>query len=187
MLFLLKPQRKSTLGSTPWCTPNLPEHSREHPPEHPNFREHPREHVPEHFQGFPTLAPLLAGGWDCNNRGWSALTERPSRFTSHCSATAAEDRSTDQERKGHINSRKSSRHRPVCAWDTRRDKQVSTGQCPWDFLLFAVPRGFQKCCVIFPHHSILNFTYLKIVFCQINSVIVEVIKCLKIHSCNYFK
>ena len=50
--------RKSTLGSTPWSTPNFPEHSREHSPEHPDFPEHPREHFREHFQGFPTSAPL---------------------------------------------------------------------------------------------------------------------------------
>ena len=36
--------RKSTLKSTPWSTPNFP--------------EHPREHLPEHFQGFHTLSPL---------------------------------------------------------------------------------------------------------------------------------
>ena len=52
------PRVKSTLGSTPWSTPDFPEHSREHPPEHPDFPEHPREHFREHFQGFPTLAPL---------------------------------------------------------------------------------------------------------------------------------
>ena len=46
--------RKSTLESTPWTTPNFPEH----PAKHPDFPEHPREYFPEHFQGIPTLAPL---------------------------------------------------------------------------------------------------------------------------------
>ena len=58
VLFLWGVNRKSTLGSTPWSTPDFPEHSREHPPEHPDFPEHPREHFREHFQRFPTLAPL---------------------------------------------------------------------------------------------------------------------------------
>ena len=57
-----------------------------------------------------------------------------------------------------------------CPWDTRRDKQGSTGRCPRDFLLFAIekltflpghrpgvpgtprrPGGFQKIYVIFSY------------------------------------
>ena len=52
-----------------------------------------------------------------------------------------------------------------CPWDTRRDKQGSTGRCPRDFLLFTIekrtekgvpgtpghPGGFQKIYVIFSH------------------------------------
>ena len=41
--------RKNTLGSTPWSTPNFSEHSWAPSPEHPDFPEHPREHFREHF------------------------------------------------------------------------------------------------------------------------------------------
>ena len=69
-------------------------------------------------------------------------------------------------RKGHINSRKMPGTPAGRPWDTRRDKQGSTGRCPRDFLLITIenqtekaifpgtrtpghPGGFQKFYVIF--------------------------------------
>ena len=40
------------------------------------------------------------------------------------------------EKKMHRNSRESSGLPAGCPWDTRRDKQESTGRCPADFLFF---------------------------------------------------
>ena len=49
-----------------------------------------------------------------------------------------------QERKGHINSRKIPGTPAGCPWDTRRDKQGSTGRCPRDFLLFTIEKRTEK-------------------------------------------
>ena len=50
-----------------------------------------------------------------------------------------------QERKGHINLRKIPGTPAGCPWDTRRDKQGSTGRCPRDFLLFfAIEKQTEK-------------------------------------------
>ena len=47
-------------------------------------------------------------------------------------------RKDNQERKGHINLREIPGTPAGCPWDTRRDKQGSTGRCPRDFLLFTI-------------------------------------------------
>ena len=49
-----------------------------------------------------------------------------------------------QERKRHINLRKIPGTPAGCPWDTRRDKQGSTGRCPRDFLLFTIEKGTEK-------------------------------------------
>ena len=51
---------------------------------------------------------------------------------------------TAQERKGHINLRKIPGTPAGCPWDTRRDKQGSTGRCPRDFLLFTIEKRTEK-------------------------------------------
>ena len=51
---------------------------------------------------------------------------------------------TVQERKRHINLRKIPGTPAGCPWDTRRDKQGSTGRCPRDFLLFTIEKGTEK-------------------------------------------
>ena len=50
----------------------------------------------------------------------------------------------NQERKRHINLRKTSGTPAGCPWDTRRDKQGSTGRCPRYFLLFAIEKRTEK-------------------------------------------
>ena len=49
-----------------------------------------------------------------------------------------------RERKGHINLRKIPGTPAGCPWDTRRDKQGSTGRCPGDFLLFTIEKRTEK-------------------------------------------
>ena len=75
-----------------------------------------------------------------------------------------------RKEKRHINLRKIIRTPAGCPWDTRRDKQGSTGRCPRNFLLFAIEKltilpghrpgvpetpgrsgGFQKFYVIFSY------------------------------------
>ena len=53
-------------------------------------------------------------------------------------------RGIPQERKGHINLRKIPGTPAGCPWDTRRDKQGSTGRCPGDFLLFTIEKRTEK-------------------------------------------
>ena len=50
----------------------------------------------------------------------------------------------NQERKGHINLRKIPGTPAGCPWDTRRDKQGSTGRCPRHFLLFTIEKRTEK-------------------------------------------
>ena len=80
------------------------------------------------------------------------------------------ERRLNQERTRHINLRKSPGTPAGCPWDTRRDKQGSTGRCPRNFLLFTIeelpflpghrpgvpgtpgrPGDFQKIYVIFSY------------------------------------
>ena len=64
VLFLLAPNRKSTLGSTPWSTHNFPEHSREHPPEHPQFPGAPSGALPRALSRISHFSTPVTGGWD---------------------------------------------------------------------------------------------------------------------------
>ena len=49
-----------------------------------------------------------------------------------------------QERRRHINLRKIPGTPAGCSWDTRRDKQGSTGRCPRNLLLFAIEKRTEK-------------------------------------------
>ena len=97
-----------------------------------------------------------------------------------------------QERTRHINLRKIPGTPAGCPWDTRRDKQVSTGRCPRNFLLFTIeelpflpghrpgvpgtperPGDFQKIYVIFSYVPFLlpnvpHFPLFRPRFCCLN-------------------
>ena len=49
-----------------------------------------------------------------------------------------------QERCRHMNVRKIPGTPAGCSWDTRRDKQGSTGQCPRDLMLLALDKLTEK-------------------------------------------
>ena len=50
----------------------------------------------------------------------------------------------NQERRRHINIRKMPGTPAGCPWDTRWDKQGSTGRCPRDLVLFTIEKLAEK-------------------------------------------
>ena len=66
---LVDVNRKSTLGSTLRSTPNLPEHSREHPPGAPRFPGAPSGALPRALSRISHFSTPVTGRRDCKTRG----------------------------------------------------------------------------------------------------------------------
>ena len=87
------------------------------------------------FKIHTPLSFASQAGWCRMERAESRKWEKVARNIENWPRPDMRNSTKIQERKGHINLRKIAGTPAGCPWDSRRDKQGSTGRCPRDFLL----------------------------------------------------